>query len=61
MVRSRKRIEMLVNLIDISYGFMKLLPYLEKVFSKYRDASVQEFRLVLSERICQQVFYMELV
>ena len=34
MVRSRKVIEMPVNLINISYCAMKLLPYLEKPFSK---------------------------
>ncbi|RKI37580.1 hypothetical protein D7V96_22670 [bacterium D16-59] len=61
MVRSRKGIEMLVNLINISYCSMKLLPYLEGAFSKYRDVSVQEFRLALSVRIRQQVFYVDLV
>lgn len=61
MLRSRKGIEMLVNLINISYCSMKLLPYLEGSFSKYRDVSVQEFRLVLSGRIRQQVFYANLV
>lgn len=61
MVRSRKGIEMLVNLINISYCSMKLLPYLEESFSKYRNVSVQEFRLILSGRIRQQVFYVDLV
>mgnify|MGYP001124479516 CR=1 FL=1 len=61
MVRSRKGIETLVNLINISYCSMKLLPYLEKSFSKYRNVSVQEFRLILSGRIRQQVFYVGLV
>ena len=61
MVRSRKGIEMLVNLINISCCAMKLLPYLEEPFSKYRNASVQEFRFILSERIRQQVFYANLV
>lgn len=57
MVRSRKGIEMLVNLINISYCVMKLLPYQEDIFSKYRSESVQEFRFALSEQIRQQVFY----
>ena len=57
MVRSRKGIEMLVNLINISYCAMKLLPYQEDIFSKYRSESVQEFRFALSEQIRQQVFY----
>ena len=57
MVRSRKGIEMLVNLINIAYCAMKLLPYQDKTFSKYQTESVQEFRFVLSEQIRQQVFY----
>ena len=61
MVRSRKGIEMLVNLINISYCAMKLLPYMEETFSQYRGSSVQEFRFALSERIRQQVFYANLV
>ena len=61
MVRSRKGIEMLVNLINISYCAMKLFPYMEETFSQYRGGSVQEFRFALSERIRQQVFYANLV
>ena len=57
MVRSRKGIEMLVNLINICYCAMKLLPYQEDIFSKYQSESVQEFRFALSEQIRQQVFY----
>ena len=34
MVRSRKGIEMMVNLINISYCAMKLLPYKEETFSQ---------------------------
>ncbi len=56
MVRSRKGIEMLVNLINITYCAMKLLPYQDETFSKYRAESVQEFRFALSEQIRQQVF-----
>ena len=61
MVRSRKGIEMLVNLINISYCAMKLLPYMDNTFAAYRGGSVQEFRFALSERIRQQVFYANLV
>lgn len=57
MVRSRKGIEMLVNLINIAYCAMKLLPYQDEVFSKYRKESVQDFRFALSERTRQEVFF----
>ena len=56
MVRSSKGIEMLINLINIAYCAMKLLPYSDKTFEKYQDCSVQEFRFSLSERIREQVF-----
>ena len=57
MVRSRKGIEMLVNLINISYCAMKILPYQDKYFSKYRTKSVQEFRFELSQKIRKQIFF----
>ena len=57
MVRSSKGVEMLVNLINIAYCAMKILPYQEEAFSKYRSESVQEFRFALSCGIRQQVFY----
>ena len=57
MVRSRKGIEMLVNLINITYCAMKLLPYQDEIFSKYQSESVQEFRFALSSQIREQVFY----
>ena len=61
MVRSRKGSEMIVNLINISYCAMKLLPYKEETFSQYRSDSVQEFRFTLSEQIRQQIIYVNLV
>lgn len=57
MVRSRKGIEMLVNLISTAYCAMKILPYQDTAFSKYRTESVQEFRFALSAQIREQVFY----
>ena len=57
MVRSCKGIEMLVNLINITYCAMKLLPYQDETFAKYRTKSVQEFRFALSAQIRRQVFY----
>ncbi len=57
MVRSQKGIEMLVNLINITYCAMKILPYKDETFSKYRTESVQEFRFALSRQIREQIFY----
>lgn len=57
MVRSCNGIEMMVNLINVAYCAMKLLPYQDEKFSDYRDKSVQDFRFALSEGIRQQVFF----
>ena len=56
-VRSCKGIEMLVNLINISYCAMKILPYQNEHFSEYRTKSVQEFRFELSQGIRSQIFF----
>ena len=61
MVRSRKGVEMLVNLINISYCAMKLLPYQEENFSAYRSESVQDFRFFISQKIQEQIFYVSFV
>ncbi|MBR6771442.1 MAG: transposase, partial [Lachnospiraceae bacterium] len=61
MVRSKNGIEMLVNLINISYCAMKILPYQDAAFSEYQDKSVQEFRFALSSQIREQVFYAHFV
>ena len=57
MVRSCKGIEMLVNLINICYCAMKILPYQNEHFSEYRTKSVQEFRFELSQGIRSQIFF----
>ena len=57
MVRSRKGIETMVNLINIAYCAMKILPYNDKSFAQYKDTSAQEFRLALSEQINQKVIF----
>ena len=57
MVRRRKGIEMMVNLVNMAYCAMKLLPYKDENFSVYRTKSVQEFRFALSEQIREQIFY----
>ena len=57
MVRSQKGIEMLINLINLAYCAMKLLPYQDKDFAKYSGESVQEFRFILSRQIHEQVFF----
>ena len=36
---------------------MKILPYKDEAFSQYKDTSVQEFRLALSQQINQQVIF----
>ena len=52
---------MLVNLINISYCAMKLLPYVNKGFADYKDKSVREIRFVLNEEIREQIFFTSFV
>ena len=61
MLRSCHGIEMLVNLINVSYCAMKILPYCDEQFAEYRDNSVQEFRFILSQGIREQIFYASFV
>ena len=61
MVRSRKGIKLLVNLINITYCAMKILPYQDESFAKYRMESVQEFRFALSEKIRHEIFFANFV
>ena len=57
MVRSCKGIKMMVNLINISYCAMKILPYEDEQFAKYHTKSVQDFRFELSQGIHSQIFF----
>ena len=56
MVRSRKGIETLLNVINVAYAGMKLLPFADPAFNKYRDASPQELRATLGHQMREQVF-----
>lgn len=51
MLRSRKGIERLVNLISISYSAMTLIPYKDESFSRYRSDSAQETRFKIGQQI----------
>ena len=48
---------MMVNLINISYCAMKLLPYVDNEFADYKDKSVREFHFAISEGIREQIFF----
>ncbi len=52
---------MLVNLINIAYGAMKILPYQDEKFAVCRTESVQEIRFALGEQIKQQIFFANFV
>ena len=56
MLRSHHGIEMMVNLINIAYCAMKILPHTDKAFSEYKWTSPQEFRFALSQQLREQVF-----
>ena len=61
MVRSSCGIEMMLNLICITYSATKLLPYVDPFFEQYRGEGPQEFRFTLSQRILEHVFWSNFV
>lgn len=46
----------MLNLINISYSAMKILPYQYPEFSEYRNQSVQDFWFALEKWIREDVF-----
>lgn len=56
MVRSSKGIELMLNLVNISYSVMKILPYQYPEFSEYRNQSVKDFWFALEKWIREDVF-----
>ena len=56
MVRSKHSIETLLNLINVAYAAMRILPHKNNVFKDFRDSAPQEIRLFLSEQIITQLF-----
>lgn len=56
MARSSRGIELMVNLVNISYSAMKILTYQYPEFSEYRTQSVQDFRFALGKQIREDVF-----
>ena len=57
MLRSKKGIECFVNLVNIAYCAMKILPYQDETFAQYKNDSVQKFRFALSQQIRQQIIF----
>ena len=56
MIRSSKNIELMLNLINISYSAMEILPYQYPEFFEYWNQSVQDFWLALEKWIREDVF-----
>ena len=56
MVRGSNSIKLLINLINIAYSAMKILPYYDLKFSEFIDDTPQEMRMFISEKISNQIF-----
>ena len=56
MVRSSRGIEMMINLICTTYSAVRVLPYIDPLFDKYKDSSPQELRFALSQQVHEQIF-----
>ena len=56
MVRGSNSIQLLINLINIAYSAMKILPYYNSKFSDFINDTPQEIRMFISEKISNQIF-----
>ena len=61
MLRRRCGIERLLNLICIAHASMRLLPYVDARFARFKDCSPQEVRMVISKQIQSELFLSRLV
>lgn len=60
-VRRKNSIEHMVNLVNLVHSSLKMLPYLDEHFAKYKNASPQELRSHLSWQIQREIFFDTLV
>ena len=56
MLRRRHGIERLLNLICLTHAAMRLLPYVNARFAKFKDCSPQEVRMAISKQIQDELF-----
>ena len=57
MVRGTNSIKLLINLINVAYSAMKILPYYDSKFSEFINDTPQELRMFISEKISNQIFF----
>ena len=57
MLRSKRSIEYLINLLTILYYFMILLPFLSSDFSLLENVSPQEARFILGYYFQKNLFF----
>jgi len=56
MLRRKCGIERLLNLICITHASMRLLPYVDARFAKFKNCSPQEVRMAISRQIQDELF-----
>ena len=60
-IRRQTGIEHMVNLVNLVHSSLKMPPYLDEHFAKYKNASPQELRNHLSWQIQREIFFDTLV
>ena len=60
-IRRQNGIEHMVNLVDLIYSNLKMMPYLDEHFAKYQNVSPQELRNNISWQIQREIFLGTLV
>ena len=56
MLRRRCGIERLLNLICMAHASMRLLPYVDTRFTRFKECSPQEVRMAISKQIQDELF-----
>ena len=56
MLRRRCGIERLLNLICMAHASMRLLPYVDTRFARFKECSPQEVRMAISKQIQDELF-----
>ena len=60
-IRSAHGVETLLNLINLSYAGLTILPYTDPEFKEYKDHSAQEIRFHIGQAIQEEVFIANLL
>jgi len=57
MVRTHNAIERYVNLIGLSFAFVQVLPFICRIFERYRFQSPQVIKHAMADQLSQELIF----